>query len=712
MKDACSSLFNLHNNPSYRDIRQLWTTLINIIFQDQKTKFTDYISCPDDIALQSEHSAKVHDAIYSSVLNGKWDADFRLYHQNLGAESPKIDPFVDHTIQTEQSVLDALCDLYGNGASFKSQAQKQMCENIIRPGPDLKHMHVNMPCGHGKSLAWLLPSYLYRKLDMAHVTQFVICPYNFLTNHHYNSALKFFDNIPKSPSCAVLLGSDIQQRILPNIFASNTRSLPHIIYFTVDAIHSLMKYHEVHINRLCKSGKIKNIFIDEIQTIIEETSFRECYEILPTLCSLGVRIITLSGSLPLNVSYSILTALKMSQSDNPRILKDAVIIDGGDPIGDGFYLEAISDDLPHKRTYDLICDFKKHHPKSSCHTIVSCVKVANQILALFNLKNPELRVEVITSKSSKLDINRVSREWFHGSLDVLITTTAGLVGNECYTCKSIIVVGNLFSISCITQAIGRLRPKQRGDYARVTIIAKPMTDYEKNYHNRKDKEKLDVLIKCGLLSRKRSVIDAYKKVFTMQSIVLFFNEKIHCRKQVLSEAYGYSRSPCLQCDICLASNHILRCQQVCQKEMKDQDVLTQKAREILDVMRRKCYVCKNEACDGFVSSGNKRKFCLNTKFQCFNCGGNHYRQNCNLKLNKLLNFGACYSCFGPHEIFHCQSKIYDSTDGKKSECVIKKRLRALFIRETIRKKTTLQQVLQLHAINKRTFYKFIVNFKI
>jgi len=45
-----------------------------------------------------------------------------------------------------------------------------------------------------------------------------------------------------------------------------------------------------------------------------------------------------------------------------------------------------------------------------------------------------------------------------------------LVGNENHRYRSVIVVGVLFNLSCLLQAIRRLRPKQRDSYANVCII--------------------------------------------------------------------------------------------------------------------------------------------------------------------------------------------------------------------------------------------------
>ena len=64
MKEACAGIFTLMNTPSMIDIRHLWTTLTNVIFGDNKNKLTEYLSCDEDIANQSEHSAAMHNHTY------------------------------------------------------------------------------------------------------------------------------------------------------------------------------------------------------------------------------------------------------------------------------------------------------------------------------------------------------------------------------------------------------------------------------------------------------------------------------------------------------------------------------------------------------------------------------------------------------------------------------------------------------------------------
>ena len=63
----------------------------------------------------------------------------------------------------------------------------------------------------------------------------------------------------------------------------------------------------------------------------------------------------------------------------------------------------------------------------------------------------------VSSDSTVEEVNQAAMEWSSGKLDVIITTTMGLVGNENPMCRYLVCVGYLYDSMQIAQALGRLR---------------------------------------------------------------------------------------------------------------------------------------------------------------------------------------------------------------------------------------------------------------
>ncbi|KAI2491875.1 hypothetical protein MHU86_22671 [Fragilaria crotonensis] len=62
---------------------------------------------------------------------------------------------------------------------------------------------------------------------------------------------------------------------------------------------------------------------------------------------------------------------------------------------------------------------------------------------------------------------KVPQEWSKGQLDVLISTTMGLVGNENPSCRHLVCVGYLYDSMQIVQLFGRLRKSMRKEFGQV-----------------------------------------------------------------------------------------------------------------------------------------------------------------------------------------------------------------------------------------------------
>lgn len=82
--------------------------------------------------------------------------------------------------------------------------------------------------------------------------------------------------------------------------------------------------------------------------------------------------------------------------------------------------------------------------------------------------------KIVSSDSTVEEVNQAAMEWCLGKLDVLITTTMGLVGNENPLCRYLVCVGYLYDSMQIVQALGRLRNYMRLSHGQVLFAVPDM----------------------------------------------------------------------------------------------------------------------------------------------------------------------------------------------------------------------------------------------
>ena len=82
---------------------------------------------------------------------------------------------------TDLGLADALCSLYGANACTKSQAQYELCREVLLKQKDILAI---LPTGSGKSTAWLVAA-----LADPHSTVAVIVPYQRLLDQHLETAI-------------------------------------------------------------------------------------------------------------------------------------------------------------------------------------------------------------------------------------------------------------------------------------------------------------------------------------------------------------------------------------------------------------------------------------------------------------------------------------------------------------------------------------------
>jgi hypothetical protein len=301
MQDAIAEIFNFSERPDATQIRQLWASVSNVTFPKGETVV---VSATADAAAMSGHTEGTHEVRYGSELIGGAELNYRKYHNAIGAAYGTS--ISNEQIQAE-NLFQALKQIYGPDAEYTSELQRQMV--IASAAKNGNHSHVGLPCGSGKSLAWLLPlvaaAMTSKKIGML----IVVLPYNFLVSHLVNSAEEILQD-RFDVSVVSLTTNDCSMTSIPAALV-NDENLPNLAFFGLDAFVSLHMYHQASLSRWAKSGKIHRIFFDEVHTVFTE-SFRPKYDLLRQIAKYGVPIMTMSGTVPSTLVGPLSRYLNMS----------------------------------------------------------------------------------------------------------------------------------------------------------------------------------------------------------------------------------------------------------------------------------------------------------------------------------------------------------------------------------------------------------------
>ena len=217
------------------------------------------------------------------------------------------------------------------------------------------------------------------------------------------------------------------------------------------------------------------------------------------------------------------------------------IIGPSDPVGDGFSFDvAIVGDVAR-----AIIDFVLKSRVGACHVLCSSTIL---VATVTNELSKTLRVLSVTGDSSYQEQIRCAKNWLKGEHDVLVSTVVGLVGNENRFCKTIVVGGFLFNVSSLVQAIGRLRPIQRGAESKVQVFRFPFRSAVRLDASEKSKALFSEVCDAGCLNDINK--DLFMKLYAPIGLQELLSLKQGCYLQVLSMFFGFARLRCGRCGLC------------------------------------------------------------------------------------------------------------------------------------------------------------------
>ena len=319
-------------------------------------------------------------------------------------------------------------------------------------------------------------------------------------------------------------------------------------------------------------------------------------------------------------------------------------------------------------------------------------------------------VEFIHSKSDRTYQREVGIRWLDNKLKILITTTLGLVGNECSRCQLVVVVGYLYDIPSIIQAMGRIRPHRRNERSSFMLFGPEISSEEYQEKKEAERKHWNVLKNNNLVNDEIRLV--YNKSMTQTSVISWAYQTKTCRVQYLKDKMGSTVgiSNICGCDVCnnkskkqqLRSNGIKRAQIYNQKQIEVQLSERDKANEVLKLLSSRCLLCNRQVCDGTCA--------VKKEGRCLKCGSRkHTNALCTQAKahTKPLHNIACFCCF-QYNVTGRPTHIY----GQSS---IKERLKYLFLSEYVKEtefvqsKAThsLEHFLYVHFSNVDSYYKFL-----
>jgi hypothetical protein len=232
-------IFEFDNRPGLLQVRHLFTSIGNILVPERTSAGGDDEMVSSQILTEkSGHTQGTGRRAYSTTLENSEEALYDFYHKSLGEaclDPPPIDfvPFSD-------SILNAaLRELVGKSATYRHSQQRDMV--VTASNNVLRHSYVGLPCGHGKSMSWMVPI-VASFLAGRHVgLRIVVLPYNFLLGHMVDRARSQLGVLHDRLTVEFLSSGDIDDAVVPSILMDH--DLPSLLFLNLDGAVKLLQKH-------------------------------------------------------------------------------------------------------------------------------------------------------------------------------------------------------------------------------------------------------------------------------------------------------------------------------------------------------------------------------------------------------------------------------------------------------------------------------------
>jgi hypothetical protein len=696
VKDAVSKLFGIgRKDVDLSSVRQLWTSIANTCLGNHSHSATG------SAATTSNHTEKTHQRNYMTLDDNFEEQFYSSYHKSLG-ECPVQHQMSICTISNEtmDHSLQILC---GKNAVYRHSEQADMCK--IACNSYGKHKFYLVEPGGGKTLSLLMP--LVSAFISNHFIgiRILVLPYNFLATHQYSSIKqKLNDAFGTQIKVHMITGHSIPDSSTDPLPKNLMEDNHHVLITTIDGMAKILQHHCHILHSWKQRGLLRGIYIDEIQTIFQEYNFRSSYESLSLLSSIGVDVHFLSGTFPTDFILPMMLHLQLVTTQ--QSYEDIDVVESNATLKpDSTYkiIELDNDNIITKVS-NLVLD-RLQQSNSPIHIICRDKKDAealyNQVIS--DTESLKYKVGFATSDTNQQDLLRTCDEWYDTSLDILITTTVGLVGNENWKCKTVLIFKCIYSLANLIQAMGRLRPEQRGaDSMIIQVVSKECTNRNSFYCSsirRTQEDLFRQFMNNGLLRdtddiafKKWFHIDAYIKLLTSNGCFLktlsflLYDKEIACcnrcnhcnqctvnpyRKEpqsmpVAVTPYKPSVSTTTLTNNSSSPVRLKAKRPIYQYENPNlpskkamttsnvdrihKNTADKKYQSLLQSLKEKCYYCKSHICDGLKCVPyNKCSECLSTQHKVKDCPYQSKSKKRKELNDWLIQRQICIFCFIPYK---------------------------------------------------------------
>jgi superfamily II DNA helicase RecQ len=704
-------LFSLSAIPNMTQVRHFWAGVSNFVTGGNHRP-DNFLSSSTLGASKMGHSSFTHSIAYSSQQVGSEEAHFNAYHFAIGdtsyqmVKSPTTLSLADLRAAMRLRYPTSSSPINGHD-SYLSVQQKELVEfgygTTLTNKP--QHCLALLAPGEGKSESYIIPTIARILANQKAKTIIHVSPFRFLAGYQFAMTSAALDKLALKSSICVFTGRDItSEGALPEELR-DTENLPSLLFLNLDAMNNLFKFFSEVIKSWVKV--VDKIVIDEAHTILSEMSFRTKYRVYSELPSLGIPIVVLSGSLPVFAVPRFSKQLGLSNTDD---LSDVKVILGSHVVGrfpQGFKIEvAITPRYVNVAAHFVKTKLGSADGHAAVHIVVA--EKRDGIHLLQHLSITRFSCKFVCSDSTQEEVNQTATEWSKGRLDILISTTMGLVGNENPSCRYLVCVGYLYNSMQIVQMLGRLRPYMRTDFGQV-LFAVP--DKLSEHRIKDDEHRYTWLLNERFISAED--LSNFKSTMTSTGVGIWLSDLSRgekgCAIKILSLSFGRDMiDNCGACLFCrkvpltnLQSEAVRRIQVATRNESASQWVLT--------MLSSACLVCKKSACRGipFLSGPGSRskpenqELCFEWKM-CITCGvGTHDRRLCPLNRN-YMNNRACCECW----VF---KGVAGSIKHESNNCPVKGRLRRLLSHTFINNKVpgTFQEYIEQIYTSDASFCQFL-----
>lgn len=503
-------------------VRHWTTTNLNMLFPSGMETFGTVVS-GREVSEKSGHTERTANSHYSCVLDQRLHLLAHEYHKSLGynpqpsvrprllccpphpspqhcthvaphfprlhaAQDPNPPPGRGaHDAPDEGAPLTVLRAMFGSDATFQTPQQEQAFEILLQHRD--AHAAVLLGPGGGKTAAALAPLVFDYVSGEDPSTLIFVVPHAPLVGHQVASIQNLLRGVQPLPDdedgnaqdhfwVVGYTGSDIAKGRIPDEWKYH-EDMPHVAVLTVDALAHLIKYHAPVVDAMRAGGGLGSVVIDEVQTLGGELEFRtEVYELMRRVSSWGSQVILLSGSITPAIAADLGAWLRLK----PPVPVDGGdgddtsfrIVQGGDPIGAMFNFEVAEVLCPDFLNGCARMVERRATAGTSVHVVCALKSqaktLAGELGRLFRGRHPAKVIATTTGDDPSGEKTRLGAAWVSGKVDIWVTTSAGLEGNENKRCHQVYLVGLPGSMSNWLQIAGRIRRAQGGPHSFVTQL--------------------------------------------------------------------------------------------------------------------------------------------------------------------------------------------------------------------------------------------------